>query len=341
MKQELHQLRRRGSNMKKLITICRVFVIIVVVSSLALAEYFNYNAHNIVGDGTGTITGFTNITGSTVNPMVSDNVSITGGSITGTPISGSTGSFSSITRGTVSDTEFSYLDNVSSGIQTQLDLKSPLASPTFTGTVTIPTPFALGAVSITATGTELNYSVGVTSALQGQINAKQASSAMLTNLSSKTIQDNVTIYDDKYIKFGTDNDFTLRYKSADATLVIALDNGDMMCTFSKTGNLTCTGEATFSQYNSASTDNTYGINVMDTADPTGANLEAGLLWGPTDNVMRVRNADNTVTNNLGLLVAVPSAANSSCTPGMFADNTTHHMSCIATDTWMRASHATW
>ncbi len=34
--------------------------------------------------------------------------------------------------------------------------KAPLASPTFTGTVTIPTPFILGATSVLPTGTELN-----------------------------------------------------------------------------------------------------------------------------------------------------------------------------------------
>ena len=36
----------------------------------------------------------------------------------------------------VTDTEFDYLDGVSSNIQTQLDAKAALASPTFTGTVT-------------------------------------------------------------------------------------------------------------------------------------------------------------------------------------------------------------
>lgn len=36
-------------------------------------------------------------------------------------------------------------------------LKAPVASPTFTGTVVIPTPFTLGAVSVTSTGTQLNY----------------------------------------------------------------------------------------------------------------------------------------------------------------------------------------
>ncbi|MFZ4620521.1 MAG: hypothetical protein ACOYNS_08175 [Bacteroidota bacterium] len=34
---------------------------------------------------------------------------------------------------------------------------APLASPTFTGTVTLPTPFTIGATSMTSTGTQLNY----------------------------------------------------------------------------------------------------------------------------------------------------------------------------------------
>jgi len=55
---------------------------------------------------------------------------------------------------------------------TDLGLKANLASPTFTGTVTIPTPFTLGAVSVTPTGTELNYVDGVTSAIQTQLNTK-------------------------------------------------------------------------------------------------------------------------------------------------------------------------
>ena len=41
--------------------------------------------------------------------------------------------------GGVSATEFGYLDGVTSAIQTQLDAKAPTASPTFTGTATIPT----------------------------------------------------------------------------------------------------------------------------------------------------------------------------------------------------------
>lgn len=54
-------------------------------------------------------------------------------------------------------TELSYVKGVTSAIQTQFGLKANIASPTFTGTVTIPTPFTLGAVSVTTTGTILNF----------------------------------------------------------------------------------------------------------------------------------------------------------------------------------------
>jgi len=58
---------------------------------------------------------------------------------------------------TTTNTELGYLSGVTSAIQTQFSSKASAASPTFTGTVTIPTPFTIGAVSMTATGTQLNY----------------------------------------------------------------------------------------------------------------------------------------------------------------------------------------
>ena len=45
----------------------------------------------------------------------------------------------SATIGDVSNTELQYLNGVTSAIQTQIDAKAPLADPTFTGTVTLPT----------------------------------------------------------------------------------------------------------------------------------------------------------------------------------------------------------
>ncbi len=77
-----------------------------------------------------------------------------------------------LTSSSVTPTELGYLSGVTSAIQTQLGTKAPLASPTFTGVVTMPTPFTLGAVSVTATGTELNYVAGVTSSIQTQLGTK-------------------------------------------------------------------------------------------------------------------------------------------------------------------------
>jgi hypothetical protein len=51
-----------------------------------------------------------------------------------------------VADGSVSNTEFQYLNGVTSAIQTQIDGKAPLASPTFTGTVSVPASnFTVGA----------------------------------------------------------------------------------------------------------------------------------------------------------------------------------------------------
>ncbi|MFA6376378.1 MAG: tail fiber domain-containing protein [Candidatus Paceibacterota bacterium] len=69
------------------------------------------------------------------------------------------------------------------------NLKANLASPTFTGTVTIPTPFTLGAVSVTTNGTELNLIDGLT-ATGAELNILDGvtgvTAAELTNLGGVT-----------------------------------------------------------------------------------------------------------------------------------------------------------
>ena len=64
----------------------------------------------------------------------------------------------------VTDTEFDYLDGVTSNIQTQIGTKAPLASPTFTGTLNAPTANVttvdLGDWTVTQTGTNLVFSTG-------------------------------------------------------------------------------------------------------------------------------------------------------------------------------------
>ena len=54
---------------------------------------------------------------------------------------------------TATTAELNYVDGVTSNVQTQLDAKAPIASPTFTGTVTVP---ALTTGSITTTG-DINF----------------------------------------------------------------------------------------------------------------------------------------------------------------------------------------
>ena len=63
---------------------------------------------------------------------------------------------------TATTAELNFTDGVTSNIQTQLDLKSPLADPTFTGTLNAPTANVttvdLGDWTITQSGTDLVFS---------------------------------------------------------------------------------------------------------------------------------------------------------------------------------------
>ena len=76
---------------------------------------------------------------------------------------GPAGSAGSSTWGGITGTLSSQTD-----LQDALDLKANLASPTFTGTVVLPSATSIGNVS----ATEIGYVDGVTSAIQTQLNAK-------------------------------------------------------------------------------------------------------------------------------------------------------------------------
>jgi hypothetical protein len=56
----------------------------------------------------------------------------------------------------VTATEFGYLNGATSAIQTQIDAKAPIASPTFTGTTTAPTVSSTTITATTVTGTTVN-----------------------------------------------------------------------------------------------------------------------------------------------------------------------------------------
>jgi trimeric autotransporter adhesin len=77
---------------------------------------------------------------------------------------------------TLSTTELNYVDGVTSAIQTQIDTKAPLASPTFTGTVTIPT-----GASITAPTGLVKGDVGLGNVDNTSNATERAATATLTN----------------------------------------------------------------------------------------------------------------------------------------------------------------
>ena len=64
--------------------------------------------------------------------------------------------FAILDGATVTTAELNYVSGVTSAIQTQIDAKAPTASPTFTGTVTIPTAAVTTATITTANVTTVD-----------------------------------------------------------------------------------------------------------------------------------------------------------------------------------------
>lgn len=70
--------------------------------------------------------------------------------------------------GSVSATEISYIDGLTSNAQAQINSKGNIAGQTWSGTHAFPATMSVGPV----TGIEIGYLAGVTSSIQGQLNLK-------------------------------------------------------------------------------------------------------------------------------------------------------------------------
>ena len=89
------------------------------------------------------------------------------------------------TNGTqISDVELSYLDTVSSNIQSQLDAKAGLGSNTFTGITSFTNDIYVNTLNISPT--ELSYLDTVSSNIQTQLNAKATDTAVCHNTGTET-----------------------------------------------------------------------------------------------------------------------------------------------------------
>ena len=93
---------------------------------------------------------------------------------------------------TISPTELGYLDNASSNLQTQINAKANTASPTFTGTVTLPgvteTAYNLTGTAISAANGTFQYkTIGANTTFTDSLSAGQAVILRLASASSYTI----------------------------------------------------------------------------------------------------------------------------------------------------------
>jgi len=160
-----------------------------------------------------------------------------------------TGDSGKIVKGAEFTTEFQ-------AIKTAFTLAAPTASPTFTGTATIPTAavttFSLGGTTVTATGAELNYMDGVTSNVQTQLNAKSplASPTFTGTVTVPTAVFNGSIEEEVYELTGTAIDpanGTIQYKelTAATTFTESLTSGEYVTLMidDGTGNYTITWPA--------------------------------------------------------------------------------------------------
>jgi len=115
---------------------------------------------------TGAVVGTTNtqtltnktLTTPTLNtPKVNENVTLTATSTELNVLDG--------IPATLTATELGYVDGVTSAIQTQIDTKAPLASPTFTGTPTLPT----GTTATTQATTDNTTAIATTAFVQSKV----------------------------------------------------------------------------------------------------------------------------------------------------------------------------
>lgn len=225
------------------------------------------------------------VTNTSLSTTLADYATLESPTFTGT-VSLPTGT----TIGDISGTELGYLDNVSSNIQDQLDAKlatssaasiyAPIASPTLTGTVSLPADTSIGDVS----AAEIGYLNNVSSAIQTQLDGKLATSVAANTyapidsptfttaatLPAQTDIGNVTSTEISYIEGVTSSIQT--QLNGKAALAGAVFTGDVEATdLLVTGNLIVQGTTTtISTSNLKLQDNMVYLNQAGLATLTNA-----------------------------------------------------------------------
>jgi hypothetical protein len=227
-----------------------------------------------------------------INGGTIDGVTIGGtsaGAITGTTITGTSFVIGSATiteteleildGATLSTTELNYVDGVTSSIQTQIDTKAPLASPSLTGIPTAPT--AASNTNTTQIATTAYVQTEITELIAGApgtldtLNELAAAinddanynTTLTTALATKlplaggTMTGNVTYGDNVKANFGTSEDLQI-YHDGSNSYITDVGTGNLIITGNLTGNVTGNVTGTVSDISNHSTsDLSEGTNL--------------------------------------------------------------------------------
>ena len=223
-------------------------------------------------------------------------------------------------------------------IATAVNSKADTASPTFTGTVTLPTAsvttFNLGGVAVTATAAELNILDGVTATTAELNYVDGVTSNIQTQLDAKVATDgsgNITLGDNEKIIFGDGSNFSI-YN--DGTHHYLDDTGDGNMIFQTDGN----GFFFRNSNGNAFFDALSAIGSVRLYYNTGASSSIRL----STNSSGVDVTGFVVCDELRIDTPdVPSTASSSGGKGEIAYDSDYIYVCVAANTWKRAALSTW
>ena len=222
--------------------------------------------------------------------------------------------------GSVSNTEFGYLDGVTSAIQTQIDAKQATITGAATTIVTSDLTASRAAISnssgkiavSTVTDTELGYVSGVTSAIQTQLGTKLTASNNLSDVSSTS-----TARTNLGLAIGTNVQAYDAELAAIAGLTSAADKG-IQFTGSGTAavfDLTTAGKALLDDADATTQRTTLGLGTIATQNANNVALTGGTITGLGDpsvssEVATKNYVDNIVTGLRTRVIArVASTAN--------------------------------
>jgi hypothetical protein len=229
--------------------------------------------------------------------------------------------------GAVSNLEFSYLDGVTSAIQTQIDAKQATITGAATTVVTSDLTASRAAISnssgkiavSTVTDTELGYVSGVTSAIQTQLGTKLTASNNLSDVSSTS-----TARTNLGLAIGTNVQAYDAELAAIAGLTSAADKG-IQFTGSGTAavfDLTTAGKALLDDADASTQRTTLGLGTIATQNANNVALTGGTITGLGDPSSSSEAATKNYVDNLvtGLrtrvIARVASTANVNISTGL-------------------------